>query len=101
MPFAAEIKRAADIKTMAVGLIVEPEQAEAILRDEQADLIAIGREALYNPNWPLHAQVELAAQGEYQSWPIEHGWWLTRRERIFQRIMEEEGQALRREAVRR
>jgi 2,4-dienoyl-CoA reductase-like NADH-dependent reductase (Old Yellow Enzyme family) len=100
VPFAAEIKRAANIKTMAVGLIVEPEQAETILRDGQADLIAIGREALYNPNWPLHAQVELAAQGEYQSWPIQHGWWLTRRERIFQRIMEEEGQALRREAVR-
>ena len=43
VPFAAEIKRAADIKTMAVGLIVEPEQAEAILRDEQADLIAMRR----------------------------------------------------------
>jgi 2,4-dienoyl-CoA reductase-like NADH-dependent reductase (Old Yellow Enzyme family) len=100
VPFAAEIRRAADIKTMAVGLIVEPRQAEDILQNGQADLIAIGREALYNPNWPLHAQVELSAQGEYESWPVQHGWWLTRRERIFQRIAEEDGQELRRTAAR-
>jgi 2,4-dienoyl-CoA reductase-like NADH-dependent reductase (Old Yellow Enzyme family) len=89
VPFAAEIKRSVDIKTMAVGLIVEPQQAESILQEGSADLIAIGREALYNPNWPLHAEVALSAQGEYESWPMQHSWWLTRRERIFQRIAED------------
>ncbi|MDQ8729808.1 NADH:flavin oxidoreductase/NADH oxidase [Bradyrhizobium sp. LHD-71] len=101
VPFAAEIRQAAKIKTMAVGLIVEPEQAESILQDGHADMVAIGREALYNPNWPLHAQVELSAQGEYEAWPVQHGWWLTRRERIFQRIMEEEGGVYRERPVRR
>lgn len=89
VPFAAEIRRSADIRTMAVGLIVDPFQAESILQEGDADLIAIGREALYNPNWPLHAEVALSAQGEYESWPVQHGWWLTRRERIFQRIAED------------
>jgi len=89
VPFAAEIRRSAGVSTMAVGLIVEPEHAEQILQAGDADLIAIGREALYNPNWPLHAEVALSAQGEYQSWPQQHSWWLTRRERIFQRIAEE------------
>jgi 2,4-dienoyl-CoA reductase-like NADH-dependent reductase (Old Yellow Enzyme family) len=96
VPFAAEIRSAANIMTMAVGLIVDPQQAESILHDGNADLIAIGREALYNPNWPLHAEVALSAQGEeYESWPLQHSWWLTRRERIFQRIAQEEGTQLR------
>ena len=40
---------------MAVGMISEPRHAEAILREGQADLIAIARELMDNPNWPLHA----------------------------------------------
>lgn len=90
VPFSAEIRRAVNINTMAVGLIVDPQQAEDILQNGSADLIAIGREALYNPNWPLHAEVALSSQGEYESWPQQHSWWLTRRERIFQRIAEDE-----------
>ena len=37
--------------TMAVGLIIHGDQAEQILRDKQADLVAVGREILNNPNW--------------------------------------------------
>jgi 2,4-dienoyl-CoA reductase-like NADH-dependent reductase (Old Yellow Enzyme family) len=68
---------------MAVGLIVHPQQAEDALQAGEADLIAIGREAMFDPNWPLHAEMVLgAADGEevFASWPKQAGWWLERRE---------------------
>ena len=49
VPLAYEIKNKVNIKTMAVGVIIEPNQAEAILKTKQADLIALGRELMYNP----------------------------------------------------
>jgi len=82
VPFAERIRKEAGIKTMAVGLILDAMQAEQILHDEQADLIAIGRQSLYNPNWALHAEVALGAQGEYASWPLQYGWWLDKRQHI-------------------
>lgn len=44
---------------MAVGLIHEAEHAEQIIHNGQADLVAIGREALWDPNWPMRAAAEL------------------------------------------
>jgi 2,4-dienoyl-CoA reductase-like NADH-dependent reductase (Old Yellow Enzyme family) len=64
---------------MAVGLILEAEQAEAVLQNGQADLIAIGRQALYDPSWPLHAEVALGLENEFASWPVQYGWWLDKR----------------------
>jgi 2,4-dienoyl-CoA reductase-like NADH-dependent reductase (Old Yellow Enzyme family) len=82
LPFAARIRNEAGIATMAVGLIIHPQQAEDALADSAADLIAIAREATFDPNWPLHAEMALgAAEGElYASWPKQAGWWLERRE---------------------
>lgn len=57
--FAERIRREAGIATMAVGLITQPRQAEEILTQGQADLVAIGRGILYNPRWPWHAAAEL------------------------------------------
>jgi 2,4-dienoyl-CoA reductase-like NADH-dependent reductase (Old Yellow Enzyme family) len=82
VPFAERIRRDAGIATMAVGLIIEPAQAEAILADGKADLVAIAREALYDPNWPLHAAALLDADGDFAKWPRQYGWWLTRRESV-------------------
>lgn len=65
VPFADRIRREADIATMAVGLITEPRQAEGILAQGQADLIAIGRGILYNPRWPWHAAAELGGVVAY------------------------------------
>jgi 2,4-dienoyl-CoA reductase-like NADH-dependent reductase (Old Yellow Enzyme family) len=80
--FAAQVRRDADIKTIAVGLILDPEQAEAIVAKGEADLIAIGRQALYDPNWPLHAERALSGEPvEFDHWPVQAGWWLERRER--------------------
>lgn len=83
LPFAETIRRDAGIPTMAVGLIVEAEQAERALADGQADIIAVGREALANPNWPLQAIAELDgwAPETFRRWPEQAGWWLERRQR--------------------
>ena len=53
--FSREIKQEVGIATAAVGLITEPSHAEAVLREGHADLIALARELMDNPNWPLHA----------------------------------------------
>jgi 2,4-dienoyl-CoA reductase-like NADH-dependent reductase (Old Yellow Enzyme family) len=80
LPFAEKVRKESGLKTMAVGLILTAQQAEQALQAGCADLIAIGREALYDPNWPLHAARELGADPEYAQWPQQYGWWLTRRE---------------------
>jgi 2,4-dienoyl-CoA reductase-like NADH-dependent reductase (Old Yellow Enzyme family) len=76
---AGAIRQATGMPVMAVGLIIDPHQAEALLQDGQADLIAIGREALYNPNWALHAERALGAASGYGSWPLQYRMWLERR----------------------
>jgi 2,4-dienoyl-CoA reductase-like NADH-dependent reductase (Old Yellow Enzyme family) len=83
VPFAERIRKEADIRTMAVGLILTPQQAEEIAA--QADLVAIGREALYDPNWPLHAALALGVDPEFAQWPLQYGWWLTRRESLLRK----------------
>ncbi|UCH48208.1 MAG: NADH:flavin oxidoreductase/NADH oxidase [Betaproteobacteria bacterium] len=93
VPFSERIRRDADIKTMAVGLILDGEQAEQILRSEQADLIAIGREALHNPNWALNAEAQLGCRGHFESWPEQYGWWLDKRQRSMQRQQKDQAAA--------
>jgi 2,4-dienoyl-CoA reductase-like NADH-dependent reductase (Old Yellow Enzyme family) len=48
--------------TIAVGLITEAEQAEAIIASGQADFVALARGMLYDPRWPWHAAAKLGAQ---------------------------------------
>jgi len=68
----------------AVGLIIHGDQAEQILRDEHADLIAVGREILNNPNWPMDAALKLGVEGPFRNVPPQFGYWLgTRAKRGF------------------
>ncbi|MEL6478747.1 MAG: NADH:flavin oxidoreductase/NADH oxidase [Pseudomonadota bacterium] len=53
--FAAEVKRATGITTMAVGKITDPHQAETILSTGQADMVALARGVTYDPRWAWHA----------------------------------------------
>ncbi|HWV15008.1 MAG TPA: NADH:flavin oxidoreductase/NADH oxidase [Cellvibrio sp.] len=62
VPFAEKIRLAVGLPTIAVGLITEPQQAEAIIASGQADLVALARAMLFNPRWPWHAAAELGAQ---------------------------------------
>ena len=61
VPHAEHIKAATGLPTVAVGLITEPEQAEAIIAQGQADAIALARGMLYDPRWPWHAAAKLGA----------------------------------------
>jgi 2,4-dienoyl-CoA reductase-like NADH-dependent reductase (Old Yellow Enzyme family) len=85
LPFSEKIRKEAGLKTMAVGLILTGKQAEEALQAGRADLIAVGREALYDPNWALHAARELGVDAEYAQWPQQYGWWLTRRESMLRK----------------
>jgi 2,4-dienoyl-CoA reductase-like NADH-dependent reductase (Old Yellow Enzyme family) len=82
VPYAEAIRHATGLPTMAVGVILDGPQAEAILQAGQADLIAIGREALTDPHWALHAARALGADPDWRHWPPSYGWWLQLRERI-------------------
>lgn len=80
-----KVKVGADVATMAVGSITDAHQAEQIVSGNKSDLIGIGREALINPSWALHARRQLGvdAEGaEFSDWPVQYGWWLQRREQI-------------------
>jgi 2,4-dienoyl-CoA reductase-like NADH-dependent reductase (Old Yellow Enzyme family) len=78
VPYAAAVRQAG-VASMAVGLILDGPQAEAILQEGSADLIAIGREALRNPFWPVHAAEALGCDPKFELWPEEYGWWLEKR----------------------
>jgi 2,4-dienoyl-CoA reductase-like NADH-dependent reductase (Old Yellow Enzyme family) len=82
VPYAERVKKEAGVKACAVGLITEPEHAEAILQQGRADLIAMARELMYNPNWPVHAAKTLGVPDYLKLLPPAYAWWLERREKI-------------------
>jgi 2,4-dienoyl-CoA reductase-like NADH-dependent reductase (Old Yellow Enzyme family) len=67
VPFAARIRREADIATAAVGMITDPEQAEAVLTAGDADMVLLAREMLRHPRWPLMAAHALGDDGPWPS----------------------------------
>jgi 2,4-dienoyl-CoA reductase-like NADH-dependent reductase (Old Yellow Enzyme family) len=80
VPFAARVRAEAEIPTVAVGLIVDAHQAEAVVASGAADLVAIAREAQDNPNFAVHAARELS--GSYDVYPVQAGPRLAGRERL-------------------
>lgn len=64
LPFARAIRQQVKIPVMGVGLITEAHQAEAVVQEGDADLVALGRAVLYNPHWPWQAAAALNAQVE-------------------------------------
>jgi 2,4-dienoyl-CoA reductase-like NADH-dependent reductase (Old Yellow Enzyme family) len=62
VPFAQRVKAEVGLPTIAVGLITEPEQAEAIVASGEADAVSLARAMLYDPRWPWHAAARLGAQ---------------------------------------
>jgi 2,4-dienoyl-CoA reductase-like NADH-dependent reductase (Old Yellow Enzyme family) len=65
VPFAAVVKKASGIAVQAVGMIVDPHQAEAIVADGSADCVALARAFLDDPRWAWHAADMLGADVEY------------------------------------
>ncbi len=62
VPLARAVKHAVKMPVVAVGLITEAEQAEAIVATGDADMIALARAMLYDPRWPWHAAAQLGGQ---------------------------------------
>lgn len=83
VPFSTRMRAEVDIKTIAVGFITEARQAEKILQDGSADLIGIAREFLWDPYWTVHAARELNVPNYYDMLPRTYGWWLKRRDQIY------------------
>lgn len=82
VPLSEAVRHGAEMATMAVGMIMDPPHAEQIICDGQADLIALGREALFNPHWGLHAARLLNEGQTFDDWPPNMGWWLEVRQRM-------------------
>ncbi|MEM8878655.1 MAG: NADH:flavin oxidoreductase/NADH oxidase [Pseudomonadota bacterium] len=85
-PFAEEVRKAAQIATMSVGFLWDTSFCEALVAEGKADMIALARELLDDPNWPLHAARDLGADEDHATWPIESGWWLMKRDRLVKKL---------------
>ena len=82
VPFAERVRRDAGIPTMAVGLITEAAQAESYLAARQCDLVALAREMMWDPNWPIHAAQTLGGIDPLDLAPPSYAWWLRRRDEV-------------------
>ncbi|MFD1569123.1 NADH:flavin oxidoreductase/NADH oxidase [Halorubrum laminariae] len=69
VPYAEAIRDGTDVPVAAVGGITEPTHADALVRNDRADLVALGRELLRHPYWALEAAHELDADIE---WPVQY-----------------------------
>jgi 2,4-dienoyl-CoA reductase-like NADH-dependent reductase (Old Yellow Enzyme family) len=76
---AAAVRRATGMPTAAVGLIVHARQAEAIVAEGSADLVALARELIYNPNWPLDAAQKLGDDAGFDVVQRREAFWLENR----------------------
>jgi 2,4-dienoyl-CoA reductase-like NADH-dependent reductase (Old Yellow Enzyme family) len=79
LPFSERIRKDASLPTMGVGLIRTGEQAARALQDGRADLVALGRELLWNPNWPMQIAAQHDEADGWKLMPQQYGWWLRRR----------------------
>lgn len=74
VPFAEQVKREAGIATMAVGMITETAQADAIVREGKADFVLLARESLRDPNFALRAAHELGDHATRPPVQYERAW---------------------------
>jgi 2,4-dienoyl-CoA reductase-like NADH-dependent reductase (Old Yellow Enzyme family) len=79
VPYAREIRASADIMTMAVGMIVHSDQADDIVSTGSADLVALGRELLHNPHWPIDAAQKLGIESPFSGIPNAYAYFLEKR----------------------
>jgi 2,4-dienoyl-CoA reductase-like NADH-dependent reductase (Old Yellow Enzyme family) len=73
-PIAARVRRQAEIPTAVGWFVSEPAQAEAIVAEEQADLVMLARGELGDPHWPYHAAKTLGVAGDVL--PPQYAHWL-------------------------
>lgn len=86
VPYSAEIRSRADIATMAVGLILDGAQAEKILGDCSADLVAFGRELLADPAFAYRAAKALNLASPETILPVPFAFYLSRRDQALSQL---------------
>ncbi len=84
-PYSDYLRKETGGLVATVGLIIEGQQAEAILQAGEADIIAIGREFQDDPNWAHHAQAEIEGEN-FDAWHQESGWWLDKRAPLLRKL---------------
>ena len=77
-PIAARIRREAEIPVATSWLISDPAQADAMVRDEQLDLVMLGRPLLADPHWPYAAAIKLGVDRAAWTLPAPYAHWLER-----------------------
>jgi anthraniloyl-CoA monooxygenase len=86
-PYSDRIRNEAGIPTIAVGAITEADQVNGIIAAGRADLCALARPHLSDPNWTLHAAAELGYTG--QRWPVQYLTSKRQLERLMQRVKQQ------------
>jgi 2,4-dienoyl-CoA reductase-like NADH-dependent reductase (Old Yellow Enzyme family) len=75
VPGAQAVREGTGVATAAVGLITEPEQAQAIVAEGKADMVLLARAVLRDPYWPVRAAVALGRAEAVKAPPqYERGW---------------------------
>jgi REP element-mobilizing transposase RayT len=69
-PYSDRIRNEAGIPTIAVGNITEPDQVNGIIAAGRADICALARPHLADPNWTLHAAAQLGYTDQH--WPVQY-----------------------------
>jgi len=82
VPYAERVRHETNLMSMAVGVIIDPQQAEDIVTNGKADFVALGREIMHDPFWPLHAAYQLGADPDFNMWPPQYKWGVDRRAQI-------------------
>ena len=67
-------------------MIWDAEKCAEVIENGEAEMIALARELLDDPNWPLHAAAQLGADEGHGLWPEESGWWLNKRDRLVSKL---------------
>ncbi|WP_262694394.1 NADH:flavin oxidoreductase/NADH oxidase [Kordiimonas aquimaris] len=86
VPFSVSVKSGAGVPTMAVGFLRDAAMCEQVIASGKADMVALARELLANPNWPLHAAAKLGVDTDHGMWPPEAGWWLEKRAQLMRKL---------------
>ena len=90
-PFSDKVRNEAKVATMAVGNITEVDHANSILASGRADLVALARPHLVDPNWTLRAAAAQDYRDVYVPPPYLNG--MAQLSRLLQRAAEMEGKA--------
>jgi anthraniloyl-CoA monooxygenase len=85
-PYSDRIRNEARVPTIAVGNITDADQVNSIIAAGRADLVAIGRPHLADPQWTLHAAAQLGFAG--MRWPVQYYLGRVQLEREVQRAKE-------------